>query len=79
MLGEAEVTLPIFFEDIKKGKPRHIYQANLFAGMSKTPIPKWDLIYLQNYSGASVQYSRGCPYECEFCEVIIRDGRVPRT
>ncbi|MFH1776198.1 MAG: DUF4070 domain-containing protein, partial [Candidatus Omnitrophota bacterium] len=64
---------------IKKRKPRHIYHKNKYADIRKSPAPAWNLVSLQSYLGASVQYSRGCPYECEFCAVIATDGHVPRT
>ncbi len=47
--------------------------------MDKTPIPRWDLIDLNDYSCMSVQYSRGCPFNCEFCDIIVMNGRIPRT
>ncbi len=79
VLGEAEVTLAPFLEDLKKGCARHIYASNERPEINKTPIPLWPLINMKNYSSMSVQYSRGCPFDCEFCDIIILNGRKPRT
>ncbi|MDO8663445.1 MAG: B12-binding domain-containing radical SAM protein [Candidatus Wildermuthbacteria bacterium] len=79
VLGEAEITLPLFLEDIKLGSPKHIYQSDGWADISKTPIPSWGLISIKKYDSLSVQYSRGCPFNCDFCDVTSLFGRVPRT
>jgi radical SAM superfamily enzyme YgiQ (UPF0313 family) len=79
VLGEAEETLPMFLEDLKDGCPKHIYVSDKRPDLTKTPIPMWDLINFKHYATLSVQYSRGCPYDCEFCDVIIMNGRVPRN
>ena len=79
VLGEAEVTLGPFLEDLKKGCARHIYASNERPEINKTPIPLWPLINMKNYSSMSVQYSRGCPFDCEFCDIIILNGHKPRT
>ncbi|UCB42861.1 MAG: B12-binding domain-containing radical SAM protein [Dehalococcoidales bacterium] len=79
VLGEAEVTLPPFLEDLEKGQARHIYASNERPDISTTPIPLWSLIDMKQYSTMNLQYSRGCPYDCEFCDIIILNGRTPRT
>jgi len=79
VLGEAEVTLPPFLEDLEKGCARHIYTSNQRPDISKTPIPLWSLINLKNYSKMNIQYSRGCPFNCEFCDIIILNGHKPRV
>ena len=79
VLGEAEVTMPPFLEDLKEGCARHIYTSNERPDISKTPIPLWSLINMKNYSSMNVQYSRGCPFNCEFCDIIILNGHKPRT
>jgi len=79
VLGEAEVTLPPFLKDIEKGCARHIYSSRERPDISKTPIPLWSLIKMKHYSSMNIQYSRGCPYNCEFCDIIILNGHKPRT
>ncbi|MGD0339082.1 MAG: B12-binding domain-containing radical SAM protein [Bacteroidota bacterium] len=79
VLNEAELTLPPFLEDMKIGRARHIYTSNQWADIQTTPIPLWDLIKLRPYASMNIQYSRGCPYDCEFCDITVLYGRVPRT
>jgi radical SAM superfamily enzyme YgiQ (UPF0313 family) len=79
VLGEAEVTLPPFLEDLEKGQARHIYASSERPDISTTPIPLWSLIDMKQYSTMNLQYSRGCPYDCEFCDIIILNGHTPRT
>jgi len=78
-LGEAETTLPEFVRDIERGEAKRIYQAAERPALSATPIPDFRLCDLKRYSAMSVQYSRGCPFQCEFCDIIEIYGRVPRT
>ncbi|MFC2044944.1 B12-binding domain-containing radical SAM protein [Chloroflexota bacterium] len=79
VLGEAEATLQPFLEDLDKGLAQHIYDSNEYPDISKTPIPLWSLINMKQYATMNLQYSRGCPYDCEFCDVIILNGHKPRT
>src|SRR3989440_1961877 len=78
-VGEAETTLPGFISDLEKGGARHIYQAAERPALNLTPVPHFQLADLGRYSAMSVQYSRGCPFSCEFCDIIEIYGRVPRT
>ena len=78
-LGEAETTLPQFVIDLERGEPRPTYQAPERPPMSATPVPHYHLADLKRYSAMSVQYSRGCPFQCEFCDIIEIYGRIPRT
>src|SRR5262249_47543185 len=78
-LGEAETTLPEFVRDLERGEAKRIYQAAERPALSATPIPDFHLADLRRYSAMSVQYSRGCPFQCEFCDIIEIYGRVPRT
>jgi len=78
-LGEAETTLPQFVKDLEHGNPKRTYQAPERPPMAITPIPDFHLADLKRYSAMSVQYSRGCPFNCEFCDIIEIYGRVPRT
>ena len=79
VLGEAEITLPMFLEDLQNACPKHIYISEERPDITQTPVPLWDLINIKHYVSLPVQYSRGCPYDCEFCDIIIMNGRVPRT
>jgi len=78
-VGEAEETLPEFVNDLKLGIARRIYKAAERPALNLTPVPHFQLIELSRYSAMSVQYSRGCPFNCEFCDIIEIYGRVPRT
>jgi radical SAM superfamily enzyme YgiQ (UPF0313 family) len=79
VLGEAEVTLPHFLSDLARGCPKHIYSSNERPDISNTPIPAWSLINMKHYSAMSLQYSRGCPFDCDFCDIIVLNGHKPRT
>lgn len=79
ILNEAEITLPLFIEDLKNGRPQRIYHSDLFADITKTPIPAYSLINHKKYAGATIQYSRGCPFDCEFCDITALFGRKVRT
>ncbi len=79
ILGEAEATFPPFLEDLRNGCARPVYASEEHPDIARTPIPAWDLIKLKHYFSMPVQYSRGCPFDCEFCDIIIMYGHVPRT
>lgn len=79
VLNEAEKTLPPFLEDLKNGCPKHIYTSKQFPDLRTSPVPLWHLINMRDYSAMSIQYSRGCPFDCEFCDITVLNGRVPRT
>ena len=79
VLNEAEITLPLFLKDLEKGKTKKIYTSAERPDITKTPIPKWSLINFKDYATMAVQYSRGCPFNCEFCDIIIMNGRISRT
>lgn len=78
-VGEAETTLPEFIHDLELGVPERIYKADERPSLQETPVPDFGLIDIENYSSMSVQYSRGCPFQCEFCDIIEIYGRKPRT
>ena len=77
--NEAEDLLPLFLEDLRKGCAKHRYTSEEWPDIRKTPVPLWSLINRKNYQAMSVQYSRGCPFNCEFCDIVILNGHVPRT
>lgn len=79
VLGEAEAILPEFLRDLENGRARHLYRAVKSPDITLTPLPEWSLINMKHYSAMSVQYSRGCPFNCEFCDIIVLNGHRPRT
>ncbi|MBI5062766.1 MAG: B12-binding domain-containing radical SAM protein [Desulfatitalea sp.] len=79
VLDEAELTLPAFVADLKNDCPQRIYRANGYPNIHKTPIPLWHLIPLRRYASLNIQYSRGCPFNCDFCNITALFGRTPRT
>lgn len=79
ILNEGEITIPMFLEDLEKGAEKGIYKSEEKPDISNTPIPKWSLIDLKKYSTMCIQYSRGCPFNCEFCDIVALFGRKPRT
>jgi radical SAM superfamily enzyme YgiQ (UPF0313 family) len=79
ILNEAEITLPRFLSDLSEGKPKRKYSSEEWAEITTTPLPLWDLVNLKNYTSMNVQYSRGCPFDCDFCDITVLYGRKPRT
>ena len=79
ILDEGEITIPLFIEAIEKGETRGIFRTEEKPDVTITPIPRYDLLELDRYDSMSVQFSRGCPFQCEFCDIIVLYGRKPRT
>jgi radical SAM superfamily enzyme YgiQ (UPF0313 family) len=79
VLNEAEVTLPCFLSDLEKECPRPFYTTNEKPDLKDTPIPQWDLINMRKYAVMCIQYSRGCPFNCDFCDITNQLGRKVRT
>ena len=79
MIGEAETVLPELIKDLEEGNPGRRYEAPQRPALTSTPVPDFGVIDLPRYSAMSIQYSRGCPFQCEFCDIIEIYGRVPRT
>jgi len=79
VLNEAEVTLPLFLRDFALGCAQHCYSSTERADLHTTPIPRWELIKPKYYSSLNIQMSRGCPFDCDFCNITSLFGRIPRT
>ena len=79
VLNEAEITLPQFLHDLEHGCPKPVYRSPEWADINTSPVPLWDLIDFKNYATMSLQYSRGCPFDCEFCDITVLYGRVQRA
>lgn len=80
VLNEAEITLPLFLNDLEKGEPKKIYSSSARADLKKSPIPAWELITdFKKYNTLCIQYSRGCPFDCDFCDVTVLFGHKIRT
>jgi radical SAM superfamily enzyme YgiQ (UPF0313 family) len=79
ILNEGEITVPLFLKDLANGCPQHVYRTEEKADITKSPTPLFSLLDLSKYASATIQYSRGCPNNCEFCDIILMDGHKPRT
>ncbi len=79
VLGEAEINLPPFLEDLRRGEALRIYADERRADLGETPIPLWELADVRKYASMNIQYSRGCPFDCEFCDITALFGRRPRS
>lgn len=79
VLSEAELTLPRFLDDLAMDRAQRIYTTEARADVTRTPLPRWDLLDIRDYAAMNIQYSRGCPFDCEFCDITRLFGRRPRT
>jgi radical SAM superfamily enzyme YgiQ (UPF0313 family) len=80
VLDEAEITLPHFLADYERGEPKKVYTSGgEKPDLSHTPVPRFDIIDVNAYQMLSIQYSRGCPFNCEFCDIIEMFGQYPRV
>jgi radical SAM superfamily enzyme YgiQ (UPF0313 family) len=79
VLGEAEDVVQQLVEDMQACAVRPCYEGGGRPDITRIPPPRWDLINLHDYVTMAVQFSRGCPYDCEFCDIVVMNGRVPRT
>ena len=78
VLNEAELTLPGFLKDLADGNPKHIYQSEGFANLAETPLPDYTLIKASKYNAMNLQLTRGCPFNCEFCDITALFGHKVR-
>jgi radical SAM superfamily enzyme YgiQ (UPF0313 family) len=78
ILNEAELTLPGFLQDLKNGNPKHIYQSDGFANLENTPLPDYSLVKTSKYNTMNLQLTRGCPFNCEFCDITALFGHKVR-
>ena len=79
VLGEADDLMSRLVEDMGAGTVQRIYRAETRPDITRLPVPRWDLINFRHYVTMAVQFSRGCPFDCEFCDIIVMNGRTPRT
>lgn len=79
VLNEAELTLPQFLADLDKGCAKKMYTSNEFPDICQTPAPMWELLDLGHYDLMALQFSRGCPFSCDFCNITTMLGHRPRT
>ena len=80
ILDEGEITLPMFVEAIERGDQSGMFRSDgVKPDITTTPVPRFDLLELDQYDSMSIQFSRGCPFQCEFCDIIVLYGRKPRT
>lgn len=88
IMNEGEITLPLFLEDLKSleslenskmgGALKRVYSSDIRPEIDAVPIPKWDLIDLDDYAKMPIQFCRGCPFDCEFCDIANINGKIPR-
>jgi len=79
VLNEAEATLPRFLKDLEAGHAEKMYTSDEYVNLQKTPLPLWELVDMKKYASMNLQYSRGCPFDCEFCDISVLFGRRVRT
>jgi len=77
--GEPDEVFPEIAADLERGSPKRLYVIKDKPDVSKTPLPRFDLLKIEKYASMAVQFSRGCPFQCEFCDIITIYGRKPRT
>ena len=78
ILNEGEITIPLFLKDLEQGKIQPVYTSQEKPDIANTPIPDWKLINMKDYASMAIQISRGCPFNCDFCDIIVMNGRIPR-
>jgi radical SAM superfamily enzyme YgiQ (UPF0313 family) len=79
VLNEAELTLPLFLRDLERGHLQRVYASTEYPDIHQTPVPLWSMANLRDYDTVSIQFSRGCPFNCDFCNITTLLGHRPRT
>jgi radical SAM superfamily enzyme YgiQ (UPF0313 family) len=79
VIGEAEASLPSLLRDLEQGCAQRVYRAGEWPDVRETPPPLWSLADMKYYALMTVQFTRGCPYDCEFCNVVVLNGHHPRV
>src|SRR5262245_57820698 len=79
VIGEVEEAFAAIAADFESGRARRVYRIREKPDIRRSPLPRFELLRLQDYGSMPVQFSRGCPFECEFCDIITIYGRRPRT
>jgi len=79
VLNEGEITIPMFLDDLAKGDLKRIYSTEIKPDIKNTPVPHYNIINIDDYYIMPLQSSRGCPFDCEFCDIVNLNGRIPRT
>jgi radical SAM superfamily enzyme YgiQ (UPF0313 family) len=79
ILNEAEITLPPFLADLERGETKPVYSTTEFPDIRTTPVPLWNLVEQRRYDSMSIQFSRGCPFNCDFCNITSLLGHIPRV
>lgn len=79
VLNEGEITIPQFLSDWQAGTAKRVYTTDQYADITQSPVPMWELVKMPHYDSMSIQYSRGCPFNCDFCNVTAMLGHRPRT
>jgi len=78
VLNEGEITFPMFLKDLESGTLKKTYSTQQYADITRTPVPMWELLDMKRYDSMAIQFSRGCPFGCEFCNITAMLGHVPR-
>lgn len=79
VVGEAEASLPSLLEELEQGCARRVYRPEEWPDVRETPLPLWSLVDMEHYALMAIQFARGCPYDCEFCNVVVLNGHRPRV
>jgi radical SAM superfamily enzyme YgiQ (UPF0313 family) len=78
ILNEAEITMPLFLNDLRNGEPQRVYITGEYADITQSPVPDYHLLNMRNYALMNLQVSRGCPFSCDFCEITALLGHKVR-